>query len=221
VTYLVGLLTWFVLSGSAYAGQIWAQPDPTSQGSNQVLELNRAQTDLPQESERALKLHRQPAESKLHGCWSAVIHRSDLTGLQRTGSLGLGRWSDERYRICFNVPAKYGVSGNAGVTVDAQQLDDEWIQYERADAQVLESGPDSARIRSRLVWTDMDELQPGLPRPVVRPMIHIYQVIQLSELDAQLIEDRLRVRAHATATANYAPAYQLSWTAWFNRDGEP
>jgi hypothetical protein len=89
---------------------------------------------------------------------------------------------------------------------------------------VTEAGSGWAQLRSKLIWDDMDSptngwsLPNGKPDPHPHPLPHPYRVIQVSNLDARRVGDRLQVTDRSTATANFAPVYQLSWSAEFMKE---
>ena len=208
-------------STGAQQGQMF-QPNSSGpapavqQGSDSTLELKPLSGQgLPGSGKRTARQGSSKQQTQLSGCWSAVIRQENLTSLQRTGFVRLGNWFNESYRICF-------AGGTA--TVQARELSEENIVYISSEAEVTEAGTDWAQLRSKLIWDDMDSptngwsLPNGKPDPHPHPLPHPYRVIELSNLDARLVGDGLRVIDRSTATANLAPAYQLTWSAEFLRD---
>jgi hypothetical protein len=105
----------------AQQGQMF-QPDnsgpaPAAQhGSDSTLELKPPYGQgLPNSGKWSVR-QRSSKQTQLSGCWSAVIRQQNLTSLQRTGSVRLGNWFNESYRICF---------AGETATVQARELSEE------------------------------------------------------------------------------------------------
>lgn len=167
---------------------------------------------------------------RFDGCWGARIRQSDLTSLVPTGSLRLGSWFDEQYRVCIS---------NGTATVSQTEISEENIVYLRSEARVVEVDGNRIRIRSRMVWDDMDfptngwRLPNGKPDPRPHPLPHPYEIVQQSDMTLTLENGRAVVVATANAAkvnggppagepadpAKYElPAYRLSWRADFERE---
>lgn len=222
-----GIVTTFAIvllssSGTGAQQDQMVQPNSSGpapavqQGSDSTLELKPLSGQgLPGSGKWTVRQGASKQPIQLSGCWSAVIRRENLTSLQRTGSVRLGNWFNESYRICF-------ADGTA--TVQARELSEENIVYISSEAEVTEAGPDWAQLRSKLIWDDMDFptngwiLPNGKPDPAPHPLPHPYRVIQQSQLEAHRVGNRLQVTDRSTATANFAPAYQLGWSAEFLKD---
>jgi len=214
-----------LLANPGFGQQDLATPQPQQElqhqvgEPHQVLELGSQRSDTadltvrqqPQRDDTHLKTLDARVPDSFRGCWEKVITRFDVRSIQATGSVRLGNWFNEKYRICFS---------EGGLTVNAEELSEEFIVYSGTPtAQILQRSDDSLSARVEQSWDDMDTHKPSNapPSPLMKPLPHPYHVDQTTMLSARLEEDQLRVEAAANALVDSRPGYTVKWSADFHR----